>query len=283
MHIGDFDFYKDLLYKRSGLSLTSDKAYLLDSRLTPIAKKWEYPSLDAMTVALRAMANQDLIKDVVEAMTTNETSFFRDQRPFDTFKSVVLPYLLKTRAQRRTIRIWSAACSSGQEAYSLAMLLKEQESLIAGWRIEIVGTDISNEILDKARKGEFSQFEVQRGLPIQMLLKYFTQNGERWQINDNIKNMVRFNYFNLLDDTGSLGTFDVVFCRNVLIYFDEPIKKNVLGKISGQIQKDGFLFLGGAETVLGLDSAFKGMKEYRGLYALENGTYDTEALAQAVV
>ena len=220
--------------------------------------------------------------DIVEAMTTNETSFFRDQRPFDTFKNTVLPYLLKTRGSRRTLRIWSAACSSGQEAYSLAMLLKEQESRIAGWRIEIIGTDISNEILDKARKGEFSQFEVQRGLPIQMLLKYFTQSGERWQINDDIKKMVRFDYFNLLNDMGALGTFDVVFCRNVLIYFDEPIKKEVLRKISGQMQNDGFLFLGGAETVLGLDSAFKSMKEYRGLYALENGSYDMEALAQAV-
>jgi chemotaxis protein methyltransferase CheR len=288
MKLTDFDIYKDLLRKQSGLALTPDKSYLLDSRLSAVAKKWGYPSLDAMTVALRAVPDKNLVTDIVEAMTTNETSFFRDNNPFELFKGTVLPYMLEARKIRKSFRIWSAAASSGQEAYSLCMLMKEIESTtLAGWRPEIVGTDISNEILDLAREGIYSQFEVQRGLPIQMLMKYFTQTGDKWQINENLRKMVRFQYFNLLEDMKILGSFDIILCRNVLIYFDEQTKADVLKRMAAQLADDGFLFLGGAETVLGITDAFQAVPGKRGLYAKSKsvhlqgkpGTNSTQALA----
>lgn len=266
MKIADFDLYKDLLYEKSGLVITMDKSYLLDSRLTPVAKKWNFASIEIMTLQLRALPDPALIKDIVEAMTTNETTFFRDTKPFQQFVDTVLPSLLQSRAKKKTIRIWCAASSTGQEPYSLAMTIKEKESLVKGWKIEIVATDICEEVLDLARKGIYTQFEVQRGLPIAHLMKYFTQAGEKWQIKDEIKSMVKFGYFNLLDDFGRLGAFDVVFCRNVLIYFDEKTKTQIFQKISRTLEKDGFLMLGGAETVIGLTDKFKLMPEKRGLY-----------------
>lgn len=266
MKLADFELYKSLLYDKSGLVITPDKSYLLDSRLTPIAKKWNYPSLEMMTLQLRALPDPKLVKDIVEAMTTNETSFFRDTKPFQLFQDVILPHMIQSRAVKKTVRIWCAACSSGQEPYSLAMILKDKEAQLKGWRFEIVATDLSDEILDQARKAVYSQFEVQRGLPIQYLMKYFTQTGETWALKDDIKSMIKFSAFNLLDDMGRLGTFDVVFCRNVLIYFDEKTKGGILGRIEKQLDKDGFLLLGGAETVLGITDKFVPMPEKRGLY-----------------
>lgn len=228
MHITDFDIYKDLLKQRSGLVLTQDKSYLLDSRLNPVAKKWGYGNIEAMTATLRGVPPKDLINDIVEAMTTNETSFFRDTRPFDTFREHVLPWFGKAPGRPKHLKIWCAASSSGQEPYSLAMLLNEEKAKMPGWRFDITATDISHEILDLAREGCYSQFEVQRGLPIQLLMKYFTQNGEKWQINQDLRNMITFKYFNLLDNMSALGQFDVIFCRNVLIYFDQPTKKDVM-------------------------------------------------------
>lgn len=265
MRIGDFDYYRDLLRQKSGLTLTQDKCYLLDSRLTPVARKWNYPNLEAMTVALRAVPPADLVKDVVEAMTTNETSFFRDSKPFDQLRDILLPYFQKSRAGKR-LRIWCAAASSGQEPYSLAMLLKENAAKIPGWSFEIVGTDIDTTILDTARKGEYSQFEVQRGLPIQMLMKYFEQKGDRWALKPDIKSMVQYKYFNLLDPMAALGKFDIIFCRNVLIYFDRETKQKVLENMATLLPPDGFLILGGAETVLGVTEAFKPMDGTRGIY-----------------
>ena len=282
MRINDFDLYKDLLKGKSGLTLTADKSYLLDSRLTPVAKKWNYPSLDAMTLVLRGIPDPKLIKDVVEAMTTNETSFFRDTRPFDMFNNTILPYMLKKRATKKSINIWCAAASSGQESYSLAMLLKEKGASLNGWNIKIYATDISTEILDHARKGVYSQFEVQRGLPIQMLMKYFDQSGDGWIIKEDIRRMVRFEYFNLLEDMSKLEMFDIIFCRNVLIYFDEQTKKLVLEKMAKKLESDGFLVLGGAETVLGITDTFKLAESHRGLYVLKNGTFDAKELAVAV-
>ncbi|HOO51622.1 MAG TPA: protein-glutamate O-methyltransferase CheR [Alphaproteobacteria bacterium] len=266
MKISDFELYKSLLYDKSGLVITPDKSYLLDSRLTPIAKKWNYATLEAMTLHLRALPDEKLIKDIVEAMTTNETSFFRDTKPFTIFQETILPVLLEKRKTKRTLRIWCAACSSGQEPYSLAMILKEKEAELRGWRIEIVATDISDEILDQAKRASYTQFEVQRGLPIQYLMKYFMQIGEAWQLKDEIRNMIRFSNFNLLDSMSRLGTFDIVFCRNVLIYFDEKNKRTILEKIAGQLENDGFLLLGGAETVLGITDKFAPNPEKRGLY-----------------
>lgn len=266
MKVADFEIYKSLLLEKSGLVITPDKSYLLDSRLTPIAKKWNYPTLEMMTLQLRAIPDPKLIKDIVEAMTTNETSFFRDTKPFTLFQETVLPHMIQQRATRKKIRIWCAACSSGQEPYSLSMILKDKEAQLKGWQFEIVATDLSEDILDQARKATYSQFEVQRGLPIQYLMKYFTQVGEAWQLKDDIKNMVKFSTFNLLDDMSRMGQFDIVFCRNVLIYFDEKNKAQILARVEKQLDKDGFLFLGGAETVLGITDKFVPMPEKRGLY-----------------
>jgi chemotaxis protein methyltransferase CheR len=270
-----------LIRKHSGLVLTRDKAYLLESRLLPVARKWGRKSLAELVAALRGLADSGMVRDVVEAMTTNESFFFRDVKPFDQFKSFVLPHLLRSRAATRSIRIWSAACSSGQEPYSLAMILSEQRAQLAGWRVEILATDLSTEILDKAQAGLYSQFEVQRGLPIQLLVKYFKQQGERWQIDPAIRAMVSFRQFNLLDDMAPLGRFDVIFCRNVLIYFDQPTKTLVLDRLSRQMAPDGHLYLGGAETVLGISDKLQPVPENRGVYGLVSATASPRRVAVA--
>ncbi len=284
MKITDFDLYKDLLKEKSGLVLTQDKSYLLESRLNPIAKKWGFDSLDAMTMTLQGVPDPKLIIDIIEAMTTNETSFFRDSRPFDLFRETVLTYLKDARSHKK-IRIWCAASSSGQEPYTLAMLLKEAAADFPGWKFEIHATDISNEILDQAREAKYTQFEVQRGLPIQLLMKYFVQDGDKWQLNDEIRGMVKYDYFNLLQPMNKLGMFDIIFCRNVLIYFDEETKAHVLGNMAQQLESDGFPFLGGAETVLGITDVFKPVPDKRGLYATDGSPHlqkeetSTQALA----
>lgn len=280
MKISDFDLYRDLLKEKSGLALTQDKSYLLESRLSPIAKKWGYESLEAMTVKLRGVPDRGLINDIVEAMTTNETSFFRDIKPFDLFKETILSYLKQARTARKKIRIWCAASSSGQEPYTLAIVLKEASVHFPGWSFEILATDISNDILAQAREGVYSQFEVQRGMPIALLLKYFTQNGDKWRINEDIRKMVKFEQFNLLDSMARLGTFDVVFCRNVLIYFDETTKAKVLNNMAKQLEPDGFLMLGGAETVIGITDVFKPLPDKRGIYVQQNSPH-LKAAAQA--
>ncbi|MDG5495662.1 MULTISPECIES: protein-glutamate O-methyltransferase [Azospirillaceae] len=268
MKVEDFDMFCTLLRQRSGLVLTSDKAYLLESRLMPVSRKWNLKGLEELAAAVRSKRDEAMLRDITEAMTTNESSFYRDQKPFDQFKAVVLPMLLANRQAKKTIRIWSAACSSGQEAYSLAMLLNEEGAKLAGWKIEIIGTDLSGEMVAKARAGLYTQFEVQRGLPITLLVKYFKQTGDKWQISDEIRNKVQYREYNLLGDLSPLGQFDVVFCRNVLIYFDQPTKGKVLEAIAKQMPADGVLYLGGAETVLGITEKFKPMDGQRGLYTL---------------
>ena len=268
MNVTDFEIISQLLKDRSGLALNKEKAYLLESRLNPVARKWNFSGFDELAQAIRNRGEEALLVDVTEAMTTNESFFFRDQKPFDQFNDMVLPHLLEARAAQRSFRIWSAACSSGQEPYTLAMLLQEHAHKLAGWRVEIVATDLSNEILDKAKEGLYSQFEVQRGLPITHLVKYFVQVGDRWQIEDSLRKMIKFQQFNLLGDLSSLGKFDVVFCRNVLIYFDTPTKTKVLNGIADLLPADGFLYLGGAETVLGTTDRFEIMPGQRGIYSL---------------
>lgn len=260
------DFLCKLLRNRSGLVVTRDKAYLLESRLLPVARKRGYQTLDHLIAAVRGAPNGELVREVVEAMTTNESFFFRDVKPFDQFKAVVLPSLLRTRTAQKHIRIWSAACSSGQEPYSLAMILHEERVKLLDWRIEILATDISTEILEKAQAGAYSQFEAQRGLPIQYLVKYFKQQGDRWQIDPILRSMVEFRWFNLLDDPRTLGSFDVIFCRNVLIYFDQPTKTLVLDRMSQVLHSGGFLYLGGAETVMGITEKLQPVPNQRAIY-----------------
>jgi chemotaxis protein methyltransferase CheR len=263
----DFDYISKLLKDKSGLVLTKDKSYLLESRLMPLARKRGFKGLDDLIGQLRRR-DMALEKEITEAMTTNESFFFRDSKPFDQFRQVVIPNILKTRASKRSFRIWCAAASSGQEPYSLAMILKEEAAKFAGWRIEIVGTDLSSEILKKARAGLYSQFEVQRGMPVQLLVKYFKKKDEMWEIDPTIRNMVQYKEWNLLESLTALGQFDVVYCRNVLIYFDQPTKSKVLEGVQKQMPDDGVLYLGGAETVLGVTQAFKPIPGQRGVYAV---------------
>ena len=275
----DFEFISRLIKSKSGLVLSQDKTYLLESRLMPIARKRGLKDLTELIGLLRG-GDRNLVEEVVDAMTTNESFFFRDTKPFDQFRHVVLPHMIKARASKKHLRIWCAAASSGQEPYSLAMILDEFKSQLAGWRIDIVGTDISREILTKARAGLYSQFEVQRGLPIGLLVKYFQKKEDQWQISADIRSKVQYKEFNLLEDFRPLGQFDVVYCRNVLIYFDQPTKSDVLARISALMPDDGFLFLGGAETVLGISDKFKPLARQRGIYQLNRpGAPDVDLAA----
>jgi chemotaxis protein methyltransferase CheR len=262
----DYDYLRRCLKERSGLVLSADKQYLVESRLLPVARKSGFSSLGDLIHALRFGHDEALMTAVVEAMTTNESFFFRDKIPFEHFRTIIMPALLASRRASRSIRIWCAAASTGQEPYSLAMCLKAMEREIAGWRIEVLATDLSNEVLEKARQGLYSQFEVQRGLPIQLLLKHFTQVGELWQLAPELRAQVKYRQFNLLGDFSQLGLFDVVFCRNVLIYFDQQTKIDVLNRISRVMMNDGYLVLGAAETVVGLVDSFKVTPDNRGLY-----------------
>ena len=262
----DYDFLRGFLKQRSGLVLSNDKQYLIESRLMPIVRKQGLTGLSDLVQKLKAPGSESLAARVTEAMTTNESFFFRDKTPFDHFKEVMLPALLKARATKRHIRIWCAAASTGQEPYSLAMILKEMGPQLAGWRFEIIGTDLSGEVLERAKAGVYTQFEVQRGLPIQMLLKYFAQNGDQWTISQEIRSMVHYRTLNLLNDFSALGQFDIVYCRNVLIYFDQPTKIDVLNRTAKLTAPDGYLLLGAAETVVGLTDSFKPITDRRGLY-----------------
>jgi chemotaxis protein methyltransferase CheR len=261
----DYEFLRKLLKERSGLDLSSDKQYLVESRLIPLARRVGLAGIAELVARIRG-GSDPLTSEVVEAMTTNETFFFRDKIPFDHLRETIVPALLQTRANRRALRIWCAASSTGQEPYSIAMCLKEFGAALAGWRIEIVATDLSQAVLEKSKAGIFSQFEVQRGLPIQLLVKYFNQIGELWQLNADIRAMVQHRQLNLLQDFSHLGTFDVIFCRNVLIYFDQDTKAVIFERLAKVLEPDGVLTLGAAESVVGISDAFKPYPDRRGLY-----------------
>jgi len=261
----DYEYLRKLLKDLSGLDLSADKQYLIDSRLQPLARKSGLSNIGELVAKMKSGSGA-FIAEVVEAMTTNETFFFRDKVPFDHFRGSIIPEILQARAARKSIRIWCAAGSTGQEPYSLAMCLKEMSAALVGWRVEILATDLSQDVLEKSRSGIYSQFEVQRGLPIQMLVKYFKQTGELWQVNGDIRAMVQHRQLNLLHDFSQLGSFDVIFCRNVLIYFDQDTKIDIFGRLARAMEPDGFLVLGAAETVVGLSDVFKASPERRGLY-----------------
>ncbi|HEV2511349.1 protein-glutamate O-methyltransferase CheR [Bosea sp. (in: a-proteobacteria)] len=262
----DFDFLRILLQRRSGLFLSTEKRYLVESRLGMLCRRRGITGITALVVQLRTSPASDLEAAVIEAMTTNETLFFRDRTPFDLFRDVVLPEKLAANAESRTLRIWCAAVSTGQEAYSLAMLLDEAADRFAGWTIEILGTDISLEVLDRARQGLYSQFEVQRGLPIQLLLKHFRQEGDKWRLSERIRDMVKLRQHNLLEPSHQLGQFDVIFCRNVLIYFDVPTKARVMAALAERLARGGAFILGAAETVIGITTTLVPDPQHRGIY-----------------
>jgi chemotaxis protein methyltransferase CheR len=261
----DYDYLRHFLKERSGLDLAADKQYLVESRLAPVARRAGLAGISELVDHVKARSDS-LAADLVEAMTINETFFFRDKVPFEALGSAILPTLMGARRQRKALRIWCAAGSTGQESYSIAMCLKEMAAQLAGWRIDILATDLSQSVLEKAKSGIYTQFEVQRGLPIQMLMKYFTQIGDLWQINPEMRAMVQHRQLNLLDGFTHLGTFDIIFCRNVLIYFDPPTKSRLLGALAQAIEPDGVLVLGAAETVIGLSDSFRLWPDHRGLY-----------------
>jgi chemotaxis protein methyltransferase CheR len=265
MNPADYDYLCQFLKERSGLALAADKEYLVESRLLPVARRNGCVTTSELVNRLRLNSKAELAVQITEAMMNNESFFFRDKIPFDRLRDTILPDVIERRASRKHMRIWCAAASTGQEPYSIAMILDERPEL-KDWRVEIVATDISGDALEKGMAGVYTQFEVQRGLPIQMLIKYFDKVGDQWRINDAMRKMVQFRRFNLLSDLAPLGLFDIVFCRNVLIYFDQATKLDVIARVRAQTASDGYLILGAAETMVGLGNLFAPSPDRRGFY-----------------
>jgi chemotaxis protein methyltransferase CheR len=265
VNAAEYEYLSRFLKERSGLVLAPEKEYLVQSRLLPVARRNGLSDVTNLVQALQTGAGAALKTEVTEAMMNNESLFFRDKIPFDRLRDTVLPDLFKRREKLRHIRIWSAAASTGQEPYSIAMMIADWPG-IADWRVDIVATDISNDALEQARAGIYSQFEVQRGLPIQLLMCNFDQVDGQWRIKDRLRNMVQFRQLNLLSNFSALGPFDVVFCRNVLIYFDQETKLDVLDRICRLMPRDGYLVLGAAETMVGLGNVFVPVPDKRAIY-----------------
>jgi chemotaxis protein methyltransferase CheR len=278
MQPADLNFLIELLYKRSGLSLTADKQYLLDSRLTPIARANGCGNLSELVRLLRQSPSESLLVEITEAMTTNESSFFRDGKPFEHLKQTILPQLRESITARKNMRIWSAACSTGQEPYSIAITLQEEEAKAPGWRYEITATDLAQKVLNKAKEGIYTQFEAQRGMPIQLLLKYFTQVQDTgWQVKENVRNMINFKQHNLLDSPPLAGTFDIILCRNVLIYFDEQTKSDAIDRLAKSLSPTGYLIIGSTESLTDNNQQLTQCEGLRGIYQLKDNNAGVSA------
>ena len=259
-------FLRDLVYRRSAIVLEADKDYLIDSRLSPLVREVGLRSIDELVYKLRANSATPLATQVIEAMTTNETFFFRDFHPFEALKLRLVPELINARAEQRSLRIWCAAASTGQEPYSIAMTLRDAFPELASWDIQILATDLNSAVLARAREGKYRQLEVNRGLPAPMLIKYFDRAGTDWQIKPAIREMVKFQELNLLDPWLTVGTQDLVFMRNILIYFDVETKRRILGHVRQVLRPDGFLIMGGAETTSNLDHGYVPVRIGTGVY-----------------
>lgn len=244
--------------QRSAIELDAAKAYLIEARLAPVARRHGFPSTADLIRNLQTMPKPDVRQQVVEAMTPNETSFFRDSHPFDALRQTIVPEMQCSRAAQQSLNIWSAACSTGQEAYSTALLLREHFPDLASWKVNIVGTDLSDDVLEKARAARFSQIEINRGLPATMLAKYFRRDGMQWELASHVREVASFSKLNLIERWPPLPTMDIVFLRNVLIYFNPETKKAILEKVRKVMARHAVLFMGAAETVLGLDDSFQG-------------------------
>lgn len=251
----DYKFLQDYVYRESGIVLDGDKHYLLDARLTPVLRRAGLGTLQDLCALLRGTLGAPVKQQVVEAMTTNETLFFRELPQYEALRNTILPNLIKERSGTRKLSFWSAAASSGQEAYSLAMMLLELG--LRDWNIQILGTDLNESILERARSGKYMQIEVNRGLPVNYLLKYFQRAGLEWQIKDDVRRMVHWQQFDLRSSMRTKGPFDIIFCRNVLIYFDTATKRQILAELAGALFKGGYLMLGGAESTINLGDQFK--------------------------
>ena len=257
LEVKDFEYIRTFLLKRSAISLDDEKQYLVESRLQPLAKREGLSSVGELITKMRTSAVNGLHQRVVEAMTTHETSFFRDVNPFEAMRRVVLPELINARATSRTIKIWCMACSTGQEPYSLAMMIREYFPQLESWVVKILATDLSAQVLERAREGRFNQHEINRGLPAPFLLKYFTRQGMNWQVSESVRKLIDFQQMNLIDPWNVQGPMDVIFLRNVLIYFEVDVKKEILAKARRVLRPDGSLFLGGSENAVGLDDSFR--------------------------
>jgi chemotaxis protein methyltransferase CheR len=251
----NYRFLQQHVYSQVGIVLEDNKHYLFESRLAPIVKQLGLASTNDLCTLLHARCNSDLGHQVAEAMTTNETYFFRDPAQYEAIRSVLLPKLKEDRRLTRTLRFWSAAASTGQEAFSLAMLLLEED--LQGWNIQILGTDFSPKILERARAGIFQQIEVNRGLPAHLLVKYFSRSGLDWKLSDSVRHMVHFEAIDLRKSMSNLGPFDMVFCRNVMIYFDNETKRNIMKEIHRTLAEGSWLLLGGAESAFGMEEWFE--------------------------
>lgn len=251
------EYVRRLVHDHSAIALDASKNYLVESRLSPLALQMGLPSPSALVSELRGQPFGDLHARVVEAMTTNETSFFRDVHPFEALRKDVLPPLVAARSARKALTIWSAACASGQEPYTIAILLREHFPQLRDWNLRILASDLSQQMLDRAASGVYTQHEVNRGLPAALLVKYFQKTGLQWQVKPEIRQCVRFERINLIEPWPPLPTIDVLFLRNVLIYFAADTKRQILGKVRRTLALDGALFLGGAETTLGIDDCWE--------------------------
>lgn len=266
----NYALLKRTLKEVSGLYLTDNKMYLVETRLQAVAKDYGYTSLNELIDGLKGPRLQKLKVDISEAMATPETFFFRDKTPFDLFRTFILPHVAEHNKAKRSLSIWCAASSSGQEPYSLAMIVDDvKDVLFPGWDIKILASDFSEKILTKARNGIYSQFEVQRGLPIQYLMKHFTQKPDGWHVKDSLKRYIEFRNFNLLQNSSHLGRFDVVFCRNVLFYFERPDKEKILNNISSIMNDGAMMFLGAAETTVGISTSFSSLPNQKGIFVKE--------------
>jgi len=276
-----YEMIASMIRVRSGIVLGPDKLYLVETRLAPILRREGLRDLGSLAERLRDTVRDqrgtELAREVVEAMTTNETLFFRDSKPFVHLKQQALMRLHQVLPAGQPMRIWSAAASTGQEAYSLAMVVAEVRAAMPGRRVEIVGTDLARDPIRRAQEGVYTQFEVQRGLPVHMLVKYFDKVDQGWRVKDSLRSLVEFREWNLLSNLGQLGIFDIVFCRNVLIYFDPPTKGRVLEAISRQISQDGLLYLGGSETTFGLTDSFLALATERAVYTPAYGPRERAA------
>jgi chemotaxis protein methyltransferase CheR len=261
-----FDYLRSLLHDRSAIVLSQDKLYLAEARLGALARQEGYAGPEAVVEALRAGNDRELVRLVIEAMTTNETSFFRDKAPFQMLQKRILPELIAARSSQRQLRIWSAACSSGQEVYSIAMLIRDHFPSLLSWDLRLLATDLNEEMLDRARTGRFSALEVSRGLPPDLLLRHFTYSGTCWVIQEPLRRMVEFKALNLNASWIGLGLFDLILLRNVLIYFDTLTKKTILVRLRQHLRLEGCLMLGTAETALNLDNGYESVHG-------ENATY----------
>jgi len=260
----DFEYVCRFVRDRSAIVLDAGKEYLVESRLGPLAARLQLGSVADLIGRLRTGRDAALGTRVIEAMVTNETLFFRDVQPFDTLRRTVLPELIRRRAGERRLDVWCAACSTGQEPYSLAILLREYFPALAAWRVGILATDLSAEVLGRAREGRYTQLEVNRGLPAALLLKYFRQHAAVWELADDVRRMVEFRELNLVREWPPLPRFDLVFLRNVMIYFDVDTKKAILGRVARVLRPDGHLLLGAAESTINLDDTFRRAEELKG-------------------